>query len=145
MQVKLSALVISAFVTGLVGGIYFLFTVEALPQFAFDPLFDLAVALMAFFGGLGTIAGPVLGAAIIEPLQQYLTSANNNDYLSEILMGILFLAVILLVPRGIIPTVGEQFTKWRARRSSRRPAHAAPAKPLAVPQPAAGPGKEASR
>jgi branched-chain amino acid transport system permease protein len=113
MSVKLSALVISAFVTGLVGGIYFLFTVEALPQFAFDPLFDLSVALMAFFGGLGTIAGPVLGALIIEPAQQYLTSASNSDYLSEILLGILFLAVILLLPRGIIPTASERLTKWQ--------------------------------
>jgi branched-chain amino acid transport system permease protein len=145
MRVKLSALVISAFVTGLVGGIYFLFTVEALPQFAFDPLFDLSVALMAFFGGLGTILGPVLGALIIEPAQQYLTSANNNDYLSEILLGILFLAVILLVPRGIIPTIGEQYTKWRARRASRSPVAVPPPQPVAVPQPAAGPAKEAGR
>jgi hypothetical protein len=98
---------------GRVGGIYFLFTVEALPQFAFDPLFDLSVALMAFFGGLGTIAGPVLGALIIEPAQQYLTSASNSDYLSEILLGILFLAVILLLPRGIIPTASERLTKWQ--------------------------------
>jgi branched-chain amino acid transport system permease protein len=145
MRVKLSALVISAFITGAVGGIYFLFTVEVLPQFAFDPLFDLSVALMAFFGGLGTIAGPVLGAAIIEPAQQYLTSANNNDYLSEIILGVLFLAVILLVPRGIIPTIGEQVTKWRARRASRSPAATPPAQPVAVPQHAAGQGKEAGR
>ena len=35
--------------------------------------FDLSVALMAFLGGLGTVAGPVLGALILEPAQQYLT------------------------------------------------------------------------
>jgi branched-chain amino acid transport system permease protein len=144
MPVKLSALVISAVITGLVGGIYFLFTVEALPQFAFDPLFDLSVALMAFFGGLGTIAGPVLGALIIEPAQQYLTSANNSDYLSEILLGILFLAVILLLPRGIIPTASEQLTKWRARRAGRAPAATA-TPPLAAAQSAAQPGQEAGR
>src|SRR6185437_631219 len=61
LRVKLSALVISAFITGMVGGLYFYFIGQAVPQFIFDPLFDLAVALMAFFGGLGTLAGPALG------------------------------------------------------------------------------------
>jgi len=118
MRVKLSAFVISAFITGLVGGLWFYFIGEALPQFAFDPLFDLSVALMAFFGGLGTIAGPVLGALVIEPAQQYLTVQITNDYLSEILLGALFLAVILLLPRGVIPTASEKITMLRARRAA---------------------------
>jgi branched-chain amino acid transport system permease protein len=115
MRVKLAAFVISAFITGLVGGLWFYFIGEALPQFAFDPIFDLSVALMAFLGGLGTVAGPVLGALIIEPAQQYLTTTINNDYLSEILLGVLFLAVILLLPRGVLPTGAEIISKLRAR------------------------------
>jgi branched-chain amino acid transport system permease protein len=118
MRVKLAAFVISAFITGLIGGLWFYFIGEALPQFAFDPLFDLSVALMAFLGGLGTVAGPVLGALVIEPAQQYLTTTITNDYLSEILLGVLFLAVILLLPRGAIPTVSEKISQWRARKGS---------------------------
>jgi branched-chain amino acid transport system permease protein len=125
MRVKLAAFVISAFITGMIGGLWFLFVGEALPQFAFDPLFDLSVALMAFFGGLGTVAGPVLGALIIEPAQQYLTVQITNDYLSEILLGALFLAVILLLPRGVIPTASEKLASWQARRSGRSAAAAA--------------------
>jgi len=120
MRVKLSAFVISAFITALVGGLWFYFIGEALPQFAFDPIFDLSVALMAFLGGLGTVAGPVLGALIIEPAQQYLTTTITNDYLSEILLGALFLVVILLLPRGVIPTGSELISKWTARRENRR-------------------------
>ena len=45
-----------------------------LPAFAFDPLFDLALALMAFLGGLGTVSGPVLGALVLEPSQMCLTA-----------------------------------------------------------------------
>jgi len=122
MQVKLGAFVISAFVTGLVGGIWFYFIGEALPQFAFDPLFDLSVALMAFFGGLGTVWGPVLGALVIESAQQYLTVQITNDYLSEILLGALFLLVILFLPRGVIPTSGDLITSWRLRQRRRAPA-----------------------
>ncbi len=116
MGVKLVAFVISGAITGLLGGFWFFFIGQALPTSVFDPLFDLAVALMAFFGGLGTVSGPVLGALILEPGQQYLTLKISNNYLSEILFGALFLAVILLLPRGVIPTASEKITLWRARR-----------------------------
>jgi branched-chain amino acid transport system permease protein len=150
MRVKLSAFVISAFVTGMVGGLWYYFIGEALPQAAFDPLFDLSMALMAFFGGLGTVAGPLLGAAILEPGQQWLTTQFSNDYLSEILLGVVFLAIILFLPRGVIPTVGELITKWRGGRSSRSQpaAGGAPAPvPAAQDQVAGRPvsGREAGR
>jgi branched-chain amino acid transport system permease protein len=114
MPVKLTAFTISAFITGMAGGLWFYFLGQAFPQFAFDPLFDLAIALMAFFGGLGTVAGPVLGAVILEPAQLYLTLRITNDYLSEILLGALFLVIILFLPRGILPTAGEIITARRA-------------------------------
>jgi branched-chain amino acid transport system permease protein len=142
MRVKLAAFVISAFITGLVGGLWFYFVGEALPQFAFDPLFDLSVALMSFLGGLGTVAGPVLGALIIEPAQQYLTTTITNDYLSLILLGALFLAVILLLPRGVIPTAGEMVSKWQARRRGRASSAAPP--PAAGPGPATAPARRAT-
>ena len=42
------------------------------PQFAVDPLITIAVVLMTFLGGRGTLWGPVLGAFMLEPAQQYL-------------------------------------------------------------------------
>jgi branched-chain amino acid transport system permease protein len=136
MPVKLTAFVITAVVTGMAGGLWFYFIGQALPQFAFDPFFDLSVVVMAFLGGLGTIAGPILGALIIEPGQQWLTLQYTNEYLSEILLGVLFLAVILFLPRGIIPTGSELITKFRARLRQRREEAAGP---QAVPGPAPGP------
>ena len=67
MRVKLTAFVLSGAVTGLVGGVWFFYIAQVQPSSGFDPLFDLSVVLMAFLGGLGTVAGPVLGALIIEP------------------------------------------------------------------------------
>jgi branched-chain amino acid transport system permease protein len=115
LPVKLAAFVISGTVTGLVGGLWFFFIAQVLPQYGFDPLFDLSVALMAFLGGLGTVAGPVLGALLLEPAQQYLTLHASNSYLAEIIWGALFLLVILFLPRGIIPSAGERRTAWQAR------------------------------
>ncbi|HEY3980644.1 MAG TPA: branched-chain amino acid ABC transporter permease [Streptosporangiaceae bacterium] len=138
MRVKLAAFVISGAVTGLVGALWFYFIAQVLPQYGFDPLFDLSVALMAFLGGLGTVAGPALGALILEPAQQYLTLHYSNSYLSEIIWGALFLLVILFLPRGIIPTAGERLT---ARRTRGRPA---PGGTGAGTRPDAGPGEQPS-
>ena len=60
-RIKLAAFVLSAFPVGMVGGLYFYFLGQIFPQFAFDPLFDISIALMAFLGGIGTLVGPVLG------------------------------------------------------------------------------------
>jgi branched-chain amino acid transport system permease protein len=132
MRVKLAAFVLSAAVTAVVGGVWFLYLTQVQPPSAYDPLFDLSVVLMAFLGGLGTITGPVLGALIIEPGQLYLTIRYTNGYLSEILLGALFLVIVLFVPRGIVPTGGE----WRRRLRTRgRPA----VTPTGPPQEAQGP------
>jgi branched-chain amino acid transport system permease protein len=134
MPVKLTAFVISAFATGIAGGLWFYFIGQAIPQFAFDPLFDLSVVVMAFLGGLGTVAGPILGALIIEPAQQWLTLQYTNEYLSEILLGALFLLVILVLPRGVIPTGAELIAKFRAwLRARKADAAAVPAAPAPVP------------
>jgi branched-chain amino acid transport system permease protein len=140
MRVKLTAFVLSGAITGLVGGLWFFYLAQVEPSTGFDPLFDLSVVLMAFLGGLGTVSGPVLGALIIEPGQLYLT-ANTNGYISEILLGSLFLVAVLLVPRGVIPTVGEYI-----RRLTTKGRAAIPTAVPSVPQaPDAAPVREAQR
>jgi branched-chain amino acid transport system permease protein len=134
MRVKLTAFVLSAAVTGLVGGVWFFYLTQVQPPSGFDPLFDLSVVLMAFLGGLGTVSGPVLGALIIEPGQLYLT-ANSSGYISEILLGSLFLVAVLLMPRGIIPTGGEYIRRLTTRGRAAIPA-TVPAAPQAAAEPA---------
>ncbi len=118
-RVKLTAFVISAIPIGMVGGLYFYFLGQIYPQFAFDPLFDLSIALMSFFGGLGTLAGPLLGALVLESLQQYLTQTFSSNATYLIAYGILFLAVILLLPRGIVPGVSELVQRYRDRTAKK--------------------------
>jgi branched-chain amino acid transport system permease protein len=145
MQVKLSAFMLSAAVTGMVGGLWWFFIGQALPETVFNPAFDLSIALMAFLGGFGSLAGPILGALILEPLQQYVSITFTNGYLGEIVLGVLFLLVILFLPRGIIPTAGERITAWRTRgdRRDHPPVPAARhggAATAAQPPPAGTPG-----
>src|SRR5205085_239859 len=115
LRVRRHAFVISAFPVGMVGGLYFYFLGQIFPQFAFDPLFDISLALMAFFGGIGTLLGPLLGALVLESLQQYLTQSVSGTGTYLIAYGVLFLAVIMLLPRGVIPTIAQLLSNRRAR------------------------------
>ena len=99
------------------GAIYAYFLEAIAPASVFDPNFDIAIALMAFMGGLGTLAGPVLGAVIVEPAQQYFALQFGASGWYLVLYGALFLGVILLLPEGIIPTARKRWARWTARRA----------------------------
>jgi branched-chain amino acid transport system permease protein len=109
--VKLTGFVMSALVIGMGGAIYAIFQGQIYPQFAFDPIFDITVALMCFFGGFGTLVGPIIGGLILESSQQYLTVTYSNGSLYLILFGVLFLLVILFMPRGIAVYAREYWTR----------------------------------
>jgi branched-chain amino acid transport system permease protein len=135
MRVKLSAFVISGAITAMIGAVWFFYINQVEPQTGFDPLFDLTIVLMAFLGGYGSIAGPVLGALIIEPLTLWLNTQPqfSGGSLSEILLGGIFLVVVLFMPRGIIPTAGELITKLRTK-----------GRPAVIPATSIGPAAEAT-
>jgi branched-chain amino acid transport system permease protein len=118
-RVKLAAFVLSAFPVGMVGGLYFYFLGQIFPQFAYDPLFDISLALMGFLGGIGTLTGPLLGALVLEALQQYFTQSFSGTGTYLIVYGVLFLIVILLLPRGVVPSVAQLLSRRRARARDR--------------------------
>jgi branched-chain amino acid transport system permease protein len=123
-RVKLTAFVLSAIPVGMVGALDFYFVGQIYPQFGYDPQFDVSLALMAFLGGLGTLIGPLLGALVLESLQQYFTQSFSGTGTYLIAYGALFLAVILLLPRGVIPTISQLLERRRARDAP--PAEAEP-------------------
>jgi branched-chain amino acid transport system permease protein len=115
-RVKLIAFVVSAFSVGMAGAVWAYFLGDIHPQFAFTALFDLSVAIMTFLGGFGTITGPLFGAALLESLQQYFVIQYSSSDLYLIAYGVLFLTVIVLLPRGVIPTIADTYSRWRERR-----------------------------
>lgn len=118
---KLGAYVLSALFAGIAGGIYAYFVGSIYPQFAFDPTFDVAITLMAFLGGLGTLWGPVVGALLVVPLQQSLTLQFGANGLDQIVYGLLFLFILLVLPEGIVPSLQQRWVKWMAQRRSKAP------------------------
>jgi branched-chain amino acid transport system permease protein len=147
MRVKLAAFVISAFILGTLGGLFFYFQSDALPMYAFNPFFDLTIALMAFLGGFGTLAGPIFGALLLEPYLGWAQQQVTNTYVAQVVLGALFLVVIIFLPRGILPTVGEKLTAIQAsrqRRAAERVAGPPPGPPVGATA-AGSPAKPTSR
>ncbi|HXR22241.1 MAG TPA: branched-chain amino acid ABC transporter permease [Acidimicrobiales bacterium] len=141
-RAKLIAFVISAVPVGMCGAVYAYFLGQIFPQFAFNPLFDLSVALMSLFGGIGTLAGPLLGALLLESLQQYFTIQFSNGDLYLVIYGALFLAVLLWLPRGILPTLGDLIRRLPKSGARGNFANAAVTTPSGNPEdgdPRAGP------
>jgi branched-chain amino acid transport system permease protein len=135
---KLLAFVISALIVGMVGAIWAYFIESIYPASAFDATFDLAFVLMAYMGGLGTIAGPILGALILEPAQQYFTLEYGQSGYYLVIYGALFLVVILLLPRGIIPTLSDHWATFQASRTQRQQKNGTITPPLPTPGKSAG-------
>jgi branched-chain amino acid transport system permease protein len=103
--VKLIAFAISAGITAMIGGVWAYYVGFVYPQFAIDPLVTIGMVLMTFLGGRATLWGPVLGASILVPAQQYLAYRLGASEFYLLGYAAVFLIVMLLLPRGILPTL----------------------------------------
>src|SRR5438105_7624934 len=100
----------------MIGGVYAYYITYIYPQFVVDPLIGISMVLMAFLGGLGTLSGPVIGALLLEPSQLEFAYHFGASRLYLVFYAAIFLVVILLLPRGIVPSVSEVVDRWRRRR-----------------------------
>lgn len=109
---KLLAFVLSAALSGLAGGTKVLvFQLASLTDVQWQMSGE--VVLMTLLGGVGTLFGPALGAAIVVTMQNYLAHIGS---LTLIVQGAIFVFCVLLFRRGV---VGEVLA-WQARRKARQ-------------------------
>lgn len=127
--VKVIAFAVSVGLTGMLGGVWAYYLSFIYPQFAVDPLVTIGAVLMAFLGGKGTLWGPALGAFILVPVQQYFAYKLGASDLYLIAYAAVFLVIMLLLPRGIIPSIRDRVA---SRRAAEPPGAAAgaPAEPV---------------
>jgi branched-chain amino acid transport system permease protein len=83
--------------------------------------------LMVIMGGPGTVIGPLVGAAIIEPVSEM---ANLFTRHWPIVLGLLYVVVILFAPEGIVGWIAPRLPA--IGRLAKRPAAAIEAAPAAV-------------
>ena len=124
--VKLLSFSVSVGITAMVGGVWAYYEGFIYPQFAVDPLVTIAIVLMTFLGGRATLWGPVLGAFILETAQQTLAYSLGGSQFYLIAYAMVFLLVMLLMPRGIVPSIQDGLRRRRRRAEVDAPTAGSP-------------------
>ena len=112
---KSIAFVLSAALTGMVGSVWAYYLTYIYPQFAVDPLVMIGSVLPVFLGGRGTLWGPILGALILVPAQQYLAYKLGASELYLVGYAAVFVVILLALPQGIIPSLRALAIRRRYR------------------------------
>jgi branched-chain amino acid transport system permease protein len=96
---KIVAVMISGLFAGLAGVLYALQNEYAAPDFVFFVVSGQAV-IYNVIGGIGTLVGPILGAAFFLLMQQALSQFFTQFYL--IPLGLIFIAIVIFMPQGLL-------------------------------------------
>jgi ABC-type branched-subunit amino acid transport system ATPase component/ABC-type branched-subunit amino acid transport system permease subunit len=112
---KILAFAASAVFVGMAGGIYGYYIAFIDPIGMFNILLSVQIILSLLLGGRATLWGPVLGAFVIE----WLNETSNNEFgggnTRLLIFGGLLSLVVLFLPQGIIPTANHWIERWRGR------------------------------
>jgi ABC-type branched-subunit amino acid transport system ATPase component/ABC-type branched-subunit amino acid transport system permease subunit len=133
---KLLGFVASGVFLGMAGGVYAYYLAFIDPRGMFDIVISVQIILCMLLGGRGALWGPVLGAFLIEPLNELANQQMGGGNSRLLIFGGLMALVVLFLPQGIIPTVQG----WIAARRARGQAGLVGARlegPLVIPERAA--------
>jgi branched-chain amino acid transport system permease protein len=97
---KVLAFMISAFFTGFAGGFYSHYNTYIIPYEVFGLGISIACLVMPIFGGLYTIAGPIIGTLLIKVIEEYLRV--TFSYGHQIAYGLILVVVVLFMPEGLL-------------------------------------------
>lgn len=107
---KLFALVVSSLTAGIAGLLWTIQQPIVTPQVA-GLGWTVAALLMILIGGVGTLSGAIVGAAVFRLLEYYLERWFGGT--APVLVGASYVAIVLFLPYGIVGT-------WRARTTDRQ-------------------------
>jgi branched-chain amino acid transport system permease protein len=120
-EYKLAAFVIAALYAGLAGGLLGVFQ-SYMPPDAFSLDTSGQLVVQTIIGGVGTLIGPTVGAAIWLWLRDNLQTVPGIGALWKLVLGIVFIVLVTLLRRGICGEI-----RFRATRGARAAAEAAAA------------------
>src|SRR6187551_1150426 len=120
---RIYAAVVGSAMIGLTGGL-FAYSLGFISPVTYGfAQVDVQVLIIVALGGMGTLLGPVIGAAAFGFLDRALT---DSGQLREAYYGAFLMAIFLFLRRGVVPTVGGLFDRVVASRRAQRMEGAAP-------------------
>jgi len=112
---KILAFAASAVFVGMAGGVYGYYIAFIDPLGMFNILLSVQIILSLLLGGRATLWGPVLGAFIIEWLNETTNQEFGGGNARLLIFGGLLALVVLFLPQGIVPTASHWIERWRTR------------------------------
>ena len=113
---KMRSLVVSGMMAAVVGGFYARVLLVITPDSVFGMLVSAQAVVVTLFGGVASVWGPLIGAAILVPLAETL-QAELGTYLPGIqgvVYGFAIIAIMLLSPDGLFWTLRDRWFKPKA-------------------------------
>ncbi|CAN5206781.1 branched-chain amino acid ABC transporter ATP-binding protein/permease [soil metagenome] len=116
---KLRAIAISGAIAGMVGGFYAIVLLVVTPPSVFGMLVSAQALTVAMFGGIGSVWGPVIGAAFLIPVAEILHAELGSRFpgIQGVVYGLAIIGVILIAPEGVYWKLRDRFLK-RSRSSA---------------------------
>lgn len=114
VKVKLWAVMISAFLTSLVGSFHGMYLTFIDPASAFSLELSIQIAMFSLIGGLGTVFGPLVGTALVLPIAELARGwlSNYGNGFHGLVYGIVLVVVVLTIPNGLVGRFGPTVTAW---------------------------------
>ncbi|WP_411034716.1 branched-chain amino acid ABC transporter permease [Shinella sp. BYT-45] len=112
-RLKLALFATSAVIITLVGAIQAPRWTYIEPSIVFNPTISFLTLIMALLGGADRLWGPLLGAVPLFLLFEWLSANFPNHY--PIILGLVFIAIVFVLPRGVLAAVESRLKKEGAR------------------------------
>ncbi|MDP9690272.1 branched-chain amino acid ABC transporter ATP-binding protein/permease [Pseudomonas sp. PSB11] len=114
VKVKLIAVVLSAFLTSLVGSFHAMYLTFIEPGSMFSLEMSIQIAMFALIGGLGTVSGPLIGTLLVLPLAELARGwlGDLGSGVHGLVYGIVLVVVVLTIPQGLVGRFGARVFGW---------------------------------
>ena len=114
---KLIAMTISAAITGAIGGFYAVILLIVTPVTVFGLLASAQALIVTMFGGIGSLWGPVIGAAILIPVGEILNAKLGNILpgVQGVIYGVAIIGTIIIAPEGLFWRLRDAAAKRREK------------------------------
>ncbi len=116
-KARLTAMALSSFLTALAGTFYAQFSLYIHPKSIISLDMSFEIAFIALIGGRGSIAGPILGALLLRPVEDFclIYFGDTLPGMHLIIFGLVLILVMLFQPRGLQEPLNRAYQGLIAR------------------------------